>query len=79
MALYHPCELWTEITDQKQVESTILSQNKRHLYQASVENSRVHGPIMQKLLKNHGTNDLVDQYLQGDISMDYAVYEAIQA
>ena len=34
---------------------------------------------MQRLLENHGTNDLVDQYLRGDIPLDEAVDEAIQA
>ena len=34
---------------------------------------------MQKILKNHGTNDLVDSLLKGELTLDDAVDELIQA
>ena len=36
-----------EITDPKEIETTIIQQNKRHLQQASIKEGRVHNPVMQ--------------------------------
>jgi len=33
---------------------------------------------MRRILQNHDTSDLVDQYLSGEIQLDEAVDEAIQ-
>ena len=47
MALFLRCNLWTDVIEPKKIESIILAQNKRHLQQASIEDSRVHDPLMQ--------------------------------
>ena len=77
MALFLPCELWTEVTDPKEIESIILAWNKCHLQQAPLEDSGVHDLRIQPLLENHGTNNLVNQYLWSDITLDDAVNDAI--
>jgi len=63
MALFLPCKLWIEVIEPKQIKSIILARNKRHFQQASIKDSRVPDPLMQHLLENNGTNNLVDQYL----------------
>ena len=77
--IYEPSELWHEVTDPKELETIIIQRNKRHLQQSSIEEGSVHDPIMQKLLENHGSNDLVNSLLQGEMTLDEATNEAIQA
>ena len=77
--IYAPCNLWREITNPIELERTIIQRNKRHLQQAPIEEGRVHDPIMQQLIENHGSNDLVDSLLKGEMSLDEITDEAIQA
>ena len=77
--VYLPCELWRRVTNQKELERTILARNKRHLQQAVIEKSRLHDPIMQEIIKNSGTGDLVDDIIAGKITEEEGVDEAIQA
>ena len=77
--IYAPCNLWHEITNPVELERTIIQGNERHLQQASIEEGRVHDPTMQQLIENHGSNDLVDSLLKGEMSLDEITDEAIQA
>ena len=60
-------------------ETIFIQQNKQHLQQASIEEGRVHDSIMQKLIENHNSNDLVDSLLQDEMTLDQVTNEAIQA
>jgi hypothetical protein len=59
-----PSQIWRTVTDTAEIESLLLERNKRHLQQSDVEEGRVHNPIIQSLLPNHGT-DLLDEVLNG--------------
>ena len=75
--VYEPCQTWREVTDPKDIEATILERNKQHLQQAGIEQGRVHSPVMQKILAGNGTNDLVQQFLKEEITIDNIVDKAI--
>ena len=77
--VYLPSDLWTSVTNQRELEKIILSRNKRHLQQAMIEKTRVHDPIMQQLIDDYGTGDLVDQIVDGTLTVDEGADEAIQA
>ena len=77
--IYAPSDIWHKITDPKELERRILQQSKRHLQQVSIKEGQVHDPIMQKLIENGSSNDLVDSLLQGEMTLDKVKDEAIQA
>ena len=47
---YLSCLIWEEAIDVKEIEQMILRRNKHHLQHTTVEEGRVHGPIMQHLI-----------------------------
>ena len=59
--VYPPCKIWREVTDTKEIETIILQRNQRHLQQASIEDGRVHVPMIQKMVENYGCNNLIDE------------------
>ena len=71
--------IWKEVTNTKEIEKLIKARNKRHLQQATVEEGRIHDPVMQSLIEQHGTNDLVDDLIEGRMNIDEVADEAIQA
>lgn len=73
------CNIWKEITNSKEISKLIKSRNKRHLQQAAIEEGRAHDPVVQRLLENNGTNDLVDELIAGTMDIDEVADEAIQA
>ena len=73
------CEIWKEVCTPKEIERLILDRNERHLQQAKLEDGRIHDPIMQKLAEEHGTTDLLESLRNGEITIDEATDEAIQA
>ena len=73
------CKIWKEISKPKEIERLILDRNERHLQQAKIEDGRIHDPIMQKLTEQHGTKDLLESLRKGDITINDATDEAIQA
>jgi len=77
--VYLPSPLWREVNDPKEIESTIIGRNKRHLQQASIEPGRAHDPIMQQLADKNGINSMVDSIKDGSLTIDAAADETIQA
>ena len=77
-AVYKPATIWRTVTDVKEIETLLLERNKRHLQQASIEAGRVHDPLMQSLMSDHGT-DLMQEVYDGTISIPDATDEVIAA
>ena len=77
--IHEPCELWHEVTSAKEIKKIILERNKRHLQQALIEDGRVHDPVIQDLISRCGTSDLINELRTGQMTLDEAVDEAIQA
>ena len=78
-ACYRYSGVWDEKTDQKEIERLILMRNKRHLQQYDIEEGRIHNPIMQKVIKGYGTNDIIKAIRDGTLGLTEATDEAIQA
>ena len=76
--IYDPCKLWREVTDPRELETVTLQQNKQYTQQVSIEEGSIHDPIMQKVIKNHGNNDLVDCLLRGEMTLGEFTDEVIQ-
>ena len=76
---YPPANIWREVTSAKEIEQTILNRNHRHLLQASIEEGRVHDPLMQQMIDNYGTNDMIEALRRGELTIPEATDEAIQA
>ena len=70
---------WREVTNPREIERLILRRNKRHLQQASIEDGRVHDPVMQELISKTGPGDLLNDLRNGRLTLDEATDEAIQA
>ena len=71
--------IWREVSDAREIERLIIHRNERHLQQADIEEGRMHSPIIQQLMLDHGTTDLVDDLYRGKIDMETCTDEAIQA
>ncbi len=79
MRIYKMSTLWREVTSTEEIETIILQRNRRHLQQASIEDGRVHDPIMQELIEGYGVNDMVEQMRGGELTIPQVTNEAIQA
>ena len=77
-AVYLPSPIWRTVTDPREIERLLLVRNMRHLQQASIEEGRVHHPVMQSIMQNHGT-DLLQEVLDGTLSLAEATDEVIVA
>ena len=77
-AVHQPSQIWRTVTDPKEIERLLLERNMRHLQQASIEEGRVHHPIMQRIMTNHGT-DLLQEVLDGTITIPEATDEVVVA
>ena len=56
----------------------ILRHNKRHLQPATIEEGRVHNPIMQALISDQGCNNLVNQLLSRVLPLSEVTDKAIK-
>ena len=74
-----PCNIWREVTNPKEIEHHIMLHNKRHLRQATIESGKIQEPIMQKLMEDDGTNDLVRQLYSGELDLETVTDETIRA
>ena len=74
------CELWCEVKNVKETKRLIVACNQSHLVQQIyIEKGRVHDPLMEILVDNHGTNYLNDSLLKGELTLEDAVDKSIQA
>ena len=53
--------------------------NKRHLRQAKIESGKIQEPIMQRLMEEDGTNDLVQQLYSGELDLKIVTDKTIRA
>ena len=73
-----PCNIWREVTNPQKKEHHIMIHNKRHLRQASIESGKIQEPIMQRLMEDNGTNDLVQQLYSGELNLETVTDVTIQ-
>ena len=71
------CNIWREVTNPKEIEHHIMLHNKRHLRQATIESGKIQELIMQKLMEDDGTNDLVQQLYSGELDLKTVTDETI--
>ena len=79
ITIFPATNIWREVTDPIEIERLLNNRNKRHLQQVSLEEGRIHHDILQRLMADHGTSDIVDDLYNGVIDMDACTDEAVQA